>query len=266
MANKMKVRISNYSNAEHPIITIYKAYRLCYCSGEQSEIKLPTTEDGSIDYKAMSDFITNLMNKGHTTPLEHVSFTFEISGVSRALTHQLVRHRTGKFNQQSQRYVKLGQFEYVVPPKIGMNADLKAKFIEAMEEDQKTYDYLVEGLITQSIKDNHPWVANPSDHEHFKSIAKKGTYTKYVKQAIEDARYVFPNACTSNITVTMDLNNFRKFYSLRNCSHAQWEIKRLAHLMGTLVTDIIPFALIGSMNCGKTCFDCANKNLLNMEG
>ena len=262
----MKVRISNYSNVENPIITIYKAYRLCYCSGEQSEIKLPTTEDRSIDYKAMSDFITNLMKKGHTTPLEHVSFTFEISGVSRALTHQLVRHRTGKFNQQSQRYVKLGQFEYVVPPKIGMNADLKAKFIEAMEEDQKTYDYLVEGLITQSIKDNHPWVVNPSDHEHFKSIAKKGTYTKYVKQAIEDARYVFPNACTSNITVTMDLNNFRKFYSLRNCSHAQWEIKRLAHLMGTLVTDIIPFALIGSMNCGKTCFDCANKNLLNMEG
>lgn len=251
----MKVRISNYSNAENPIITIYKAYRLCYCRGEQSEIKLPMCESG-IDYKAMQDFIVDKMNMGHTTPLEHINFTFEISGVSRALTHQLVRHRTGKFNQQSQRYVKLAQFEYVIPPRIAENEELKAIFVQAMEEDQKTYDLLVDRLITDIITKNHPWVQNPADHEHFKSITQKGTYLKYSKMAIEDARYLFPNACTSNITVTMDLNNFRKFYSLRNCTHAQWEIRDLAKLMGTLVKDVIPFALIGSMNCGKTCFDC----------
>ncbi len=111
MANKMKVRISNYSNAEHPILTIYKAYRLCYCEGEQSEIKIPVNEEGHIDFDSMRDFIVDKMKMGHTTPLEHVSFTFEVNGVSRALTHQLVRHRTGKYNQQSQRYVKFGQFD-----------------------------------------------------------------------------------------------------------------------------------------------------------
>lgn len=257
----MKVRISNYSNAENPIITIYKAYRLCYCAGEQSEIKLPMCESG-IDYKAMQDFIVDKMKMGHTTPLEHVSFTFEVSGVSRALTHQLVRHRTGKYNQQSQRYVKLGQFDYIIPPSIDEDPDLKARFIEEMARDQEAYDFFVDKLITNQIINNHPWIVDPTDHQHFKSISKKGTYTKYQKKAIEDARYVFSNACASNITMTFDLHNFRKFYNLRNCTHAQWEIQDLATLCGTLVKEIIPFALVGAMNCGKTCFECSNKSLL----
>lgn len=261
----MKVRISNYSNAENPIITIYKAYRLCYSQGTQSEIRLPITEEGNIDYKAMQEFIVDKIKMGHTTPLEHVSFTFEISGVSRALTHQLVRHRTGKYNQQSQRYVKLGQFDYVIPPSIAEDPELKARFIEEMERDQEAYDFFVDRLITNQIKKNHPFITDPRNHEHFKTLVKKGTYTKYQKIAIEDARYVFSNACASNITTTFDLHNFRKFYQLRKCSHAQWEIRNLANLCGNLVKDIIPWALVDSMNCGKTCFDCANKDLISSE-
>lgn len=251
----MKARITNYSNAENPIITIYKAYRLCYSSGEQSEIKLPMTRENEIDFAKMEEFILDKVLLNHTTPLEHVSFTFEISGVSRALTHQLVRHRTGKFNQQSQRYVKLGQFEYVIPPSIKEDPELEERFIEEMERDQQAYDFFVDRLITNKIKKKYPDFAFPENHELFKSLYKRA-YIKFEKSAIEDARYVFSNACASNITVTFDLNNFRKFYNLRNCVHAQWEIRQLAKLMGNLVKDIVPFALKGSMSCGKTCFDC----------
>ena len=262
----MKVRISNYSNAENPIITIYKAYRLCYCSGEQSEIKLPLNkETGELDFEAMKVFIVDKIKKGHTTPLEHVSFTFEVSGVSRALTHQLVRHRTGKYNQQSQRYVKLGQFDYVIPPSIAKDLELKAKYIEEMERDQEAYDFFVDRLITNQIKKNCPWFIDATNHQLFKETNKK-LYIKFEKNAIEDARYIFPNACKSNITMTFDLHNFRKFYQLRKCTHAQWEIQDLASLCGVLVKDIIPWALVSCMNCGKTCFECTNRDLLKMEG
>ena len=250
----MRVQITNYSNMEHPIVTIYKAYRLCYSKGEQCDIMLPTLENGELDLEKMGKFITSLVAKGHTTPLEHVSFTFELSGVSRALTHQLVRHRTGKYNQQSQRYCKLGQFDYVMPPRIREDVALKNRFIQEMNRDQEAYEFLTEGLmrnalIKEGLMEHHETLAQVKERN-------KGAYLKYEKIAIEDARYVFPNSCCANITVTMDLNNFRKFYNLRNCTHAQWEIQELAREMGKQVTKIIPFALKGAMNCGKTCFDC----------
>lgn len=235
----MKVRISNYSCAENPIITIYKAYRLCYSAGEQCNIKLPM-KDGKLDYEAMSDFIIDKIKLGHTTPLEHVSFTFEISGVSRSLTHQLVRHRTGKFNQQSQRYVEIKNFEYVTPPAIEKDEDLKSLYKESLEAIAEVYE-AISIVLTE------------------KYVEKGMNEREARKKAIEDARYVLPNACTSNITVTMDLHNFRHFYALRNCVHAQWEIRRLAHLMGALVSDIVPFALDDAMHCGITCNNCLIK-------
>lgn len=253
----MKVRLANYSNAENPIITVYKAYRVCYAKGEQSEIKLPITDRGNLDFDKMIEFIEDKMKLGHTSPLEHISFTFELNGVSRALTHQLVRHRTGKFSQQSQRYVKFGQFEYVIPPSIEKDPVLKARFIEEMERDQEAYDFFVDKLITNQIAQSPIGVVDekPISHEMFNKLNRK-MYLKFEKKAIEDARYVFPNSACSNITCTMDLHNFRKFYTLRNCRHSQWEIRQLASLMGKAVREVIPFATKGTMNCGKTCFDC----------
>lgn len=253
----MKVYLANYSSIEHPIVTIYKAYRLCYSKGEQCEITLPRLDNGDLDYDKMGKFISNLVKLGHTSPLEHVSFTFELSGVSRALTHQLVRHRTGKFNQQSQRYCKLGQFDYVIPPSIAEDLELKNRFIQEMNRDQEAYDFFVDKLIK-----NHLVKMGKMELTGFVTDVKmndKESYLKCEKMAIEDARYVFPNACTSNITVTMDLNNFRKFYNLRNCKHSQWEIRELAKEMGKEVRKIIPFALQGAMNCGVTCFECVPK-------
>ena len=235
----MKVTLTNYSNNENPILTLYKAYRLCYSKCTQEDIKYPLLANNEPDFEKISEFIVDKMKKGHTSPLEHISFTFEISDVSRVLTHQLVRHRTGKFSQQSQRYVKNNK-GYVVPPKIQEIKYADKIYYEALEDVYKTYDNLVELLLEKSIEECGDTIP----------------YSKLEKQAIEDARYILPNASFTNITVTMDLNNFRKFYALRNCKHAQWEIRELAYRMGELVKDVIPFALEGAMNCGITCFDC----------
>ncbi len=87
-----------------------------------------------------------LMSFGHQSPIEHVSFTFAIEGVSRVLTHQLVRHRIASFSQQSQRYVKLEQFEYIIPPAIANNPEALAIFKDAMEADQLAYEGIVSHL------------------------------------------------------------------------------------------------------------------------
>lgn len=89
---------------------------------------------------------------GHESPIEHVSFTFSIEGISRACSHQVVRHRIASFSQQSQRYVKLSQFEYIVPPQIEANEDAKAIFLKAMEADQKAYDEIVESYMKRIMQ------------------------------------------------------------------------------------------------------------------
>ena len=102
----MKIELVNITN--NPIETIYKAYRICYSKGGFNEIKIPSKEK-------MIEFIKPLMAENHTSPLEHVSFTFNIEGISRACLAQITRHRTGKFNVQSQRYVDGSNFDFVIP-------------------------------------------------------------------------------------------------------------------------------------------------------
>lgn len=291
----MKVRLANYSGGENPTITVYKAYRLCYSRGEQSDIKLPLALDNTVDYGAMERFILDKLNYAipHGSPLEHISFTFEISGVSRALTHQLVRHRTGKFSQQSQRYVEFKQFDYVIPPQIKKSDIMTKKYVETMERTQETYDEFTLGLcltyaleyLKSSKKEGVFSSITQNKHDHITlttldyflenmgieqvrgEVDKflkdfKSSYPdelrKFMKKSIEDARYIFPNACTSNITVTMDLNNFRKFYALRYCSHAQWEIRRLARLMKDTILPVVPWAVKLAMPC-KMCKEKCNR-------
>lgn len=224
----MEVKLGNYTR--NAVEEIYRAYRLCYSSGKQSEIKIPKQETaiGDIpDVSAMGDFIKPKMASGHTSPLEHASFTFYISGVSRALTHQLVRHRTGKFCQQSQRYVRMDDFDFVTPESIIKNG-FEDAYIEHMKETAEFYSMMVESGVPK-----------------------------------EDARFVFPNAATSNITVTFDANNFRKFLAQRECKHAQSEIRELAHRMCVLAEQVIPFIGYKAMNCGITCQECIGKDVYN---
>lgn len=262
-----------------PIETVYKAYKICYAKGNYDDIKIPqrtTIENGEEinvpDYIKMINFIIKPMSADppHTSPLEHVSFTFSFSGVSRALTHQLVRHRTGKFNQQSQRYVDFSSFQFVLPPRFKNSPLAKDLFLKTMEQDAENYDKLLEigiadEIINSMTKEQKQEVQSELSNylmdttkgivQAYKKLYPK-EYNKIKKLVQEDARYVLSNACTSNIIMTMDLNNFRKFYALRNCTNAQWEIRELAKKCGELLIKHVPFALYRVMPCGETCMGC----------
>jgi thymidylate synthase (FAD) len=150
-------------------------------------------------------FIRRVVKKGHESVIEHVSFTFRIEGVSRALTHQLVRHRIASYSQRSQRYVDEGEFEYVMPPNVERNEEARKLFVDFMEKSKELYDRL-RGM----------------------GIRK------------QDARFVLPNACESKIVVTMNARSLRNFFHLRMARGAQWEIRKLATKMFDLVHDVAP--------------------------
>lgn len=158
-------------------------------------------------------FITLLSDLGHQSVMEHVSWTFSISGISRVLSHQLVRNRIASYSQRSQRYVRDNQFEYVIPKEIEKDEALTKIFVEQMSSSQKAYDEIVEGLIANGRTE---------------------------KQAIEDARYVFPNACETSMVVTMNARALLGFFEKRCCNRAQEEIRDLAHDMLSLVKETSP--------------------------
>ncbi len=226
---------------------IAAAAKLCYSPVGIDEITEDLTEENT------QKFINMLMNLSHDSPLEHVSFTFAIEGVSRSMTHQLVRHRLASYSQQSQRYVKLDHFEYIVPPAIEANPEAKEIFIRAMEEDQKAYDEITNLLMERYLEE---FLAAGKSEKQARSMAEK--------KSIEDARYVFPNACETKIVVTMNLRTLRHFFSLRTCQRAQWEIRDCAIEMLREVKKVYP-ALFrevgpgcvtgpcpeGAMSCGR---------------
>ena len=232
----LKVKI--IAHTPEPDKVIAQAGKLCYSAVGVDEITQKLTEE------EIARYVNMLASIGHESPLEHVSFTFAIEGISRACTHQIVRHRIASYSQQSQRYVKLEQFEYIIPPAIEKNPEAKRIFIETMERDQKAYDELVDLLledilidknaadygscIKEVLKEN-PDVA-PDRSKVLDLYAEKffEDYRKAEKQAIEDARYVFPNACETKIVVTMNARSLLHFFNVRCCNRAQWEIREMA--------------------------------------
>jgi thymidylate synthase (FAD) len=155
------------------------------------------------------------MKQGHTSVVEHTSFTFTISDVSRSLTHQLVRHRIASYAQQSQRYVNLKEPNYVIPPTIEKNAEMKNAYKETMDIIWKQYNKLLDMGIPA-----------------------------------EDSRYVLPNATCTNIVVTMNARSLLNFFELRCCLHAQWEIRKLANEMLKEVKKVAPTIF---KNAGPSC-------------
>src|SRR4030042_3375616 len=124
--------------SENPLSLLYVAFRQCYASRWAGDM---WEEDGGEERKAA--FIREVVRSGHDSPLEHVKFTFAIAGVSRALTHQLVRHRVASYSQQSQRYVNLTHFGYIIPPSIAGDATLRGEFERCMDEIQQSYQDLL---------------------------------------------------------------------------------------------------------------------------
>lgn len=238
----LKVKIIEHT--PNPEKVIASAAKLCYSAVGVDEITEGLTDEST------SKFIKMLASYGHESPMEHVSFTFAIEGVSRSLTHQLVRHRVASYSQQSQRYVKLASFEYIIPPAIENNEECKKIFVDAMKKDQEDYDKIVEILKIQSFE---KFVKNFKDSTKNNELSEKqlkSLNSKAEKVAIEDARYVFPNACETKIIVTMNARELMHFFKHRCCDRAQWEIRNMADEMLRQAKSVAPNIFIG---CGPSC-------------
>ncbi len=211
----MAMKVILVEHTPNPEVLIAKAAKLCY-----SPVGIEQMNE-AMDSESTLKFIDMLMSMGHESPVEHVAFTFAVEGVSRSLTHQLVRHRIASYSQQSQRYVKLEQFEYILPPEIEKDSRAEEVYRAAMESSQKAYNELADLLKERYVAEG----MKPGAAE---------------KKAIEDARYVFPNACETKIIVTMNVRSLLNFFHHRCCNRAQWEIRELAFQMLKLVKEVSP--------------------------
>jgi len=186
---------------------IYTACRTCYSELEPDEI-FRRAEGGTIDPAKMQRLISGVIESGHGSTIEHVTFTFGISGVSRTLSHQLVRHRAGvAFDQQSQRYVSFSHAATMLPGTI-------AEGDPALRE---RYETQVGGSL-----------------ELYGDLLAAGIPG-------EDARFVFPNATRTNLVMTANLRALIHMAGLRLCTMAQWEIRRLFQLIRHEVFAVSPF-------------------------
>lgn len=192
------------------------------CYSERSSADIVETIDSE-------KVLTRIVGMGHHSVIEHAVFTFSVEGVSRALTHQLVRHRMASFSQQSQRYVSMDRASFVTPHTVKGDEEASRIFNETMDAIWDSYRKLEELGIPA-----------------------------------EDARYLLPNGCTTNITITMNARELIHFFSLRCCNRAQWEIREMADRMLELCLEQSPIIFKdagppcmrgpcpeGKLTCGK---------------
>jgi len=195
-----RLKVFMLEGPKNPLSVIYAAYRQCYSPQSAADIY---ADENDAHAKAAA-FVERMIQTGHESPLEHVSFTFAIEGMSRAASHQLVRHRIASYSQQSQRYVDESAFEYVVPPALADDEELVCEFTAVMDAARKGYARICELLNKKGIS---------------------GT------KATEDARYVLPQAVETKIVVSMNCRELLHFFKLRCCTRAQWEIRTVANKM-----------------------------------
>lgn len=232
--SEVRLKVILLRHTPEPEEAIAMAARLCYSPADIESLKDKTAAK---DQKA---FVEKLMKMGHMSPIEHASFTFAIEGISRACSHQLVRHRLASYSQQSQRYVsenrqetegsgqKTPIFDYIVPPSIAKDKEAVKAFEKLMAEAQKTYTYIVERLNADGLKG---------------------------EAASQDARFVLPNAAETKIIVTMNARELLHFFKQRCCLRAQWEIREMADEMLLLCHKAAPaiFAKSGPGCIGGPC-------------
>ncbi len=175
------------------------AARLCYSASSVDQL----LEKSRVDREAL---LRKILSLGHYSVLEHASFTFGVEGVSRACSHQLVRHRLASYSQQSQRYVSHKErFAAVTPPSIAERPELAARYGALLDEIHRAYqDLLAAGIPA------------------------------------EDARFVLPNAAETKIVLTMNARELHHFFNLRCCRRAQWEIRAMAKEMLRLARRAAP--------------------------
>lgn len=207
-----QLRVKLLERTQRAVALIHAACRQCYSAQSAGEI-FSASEGVAGNADRQAAFIRKVVASGHESPLEHVKFTFAVDGVSRALTHQLVRHRLASYSQQSQRYVKEASFDYIIPPSIVRDKELREEFVHTMEHIQGCYNSLL---------------------DKFKTRGKVG------ERANQDVRFVLPQAAETKIVVTMNCRELLHFFRHRCCARAQWEIKGLAEEMLRIAQKELP--------------------------
>lgn len=177
---------------------IFAGYRECWAS------QLKGDNGGEKDVALVRRSMFE-MDPGHTSPIEHCLYTWRVSGISRACSHQLVRHRIASYSQRSQRYVSEKEFEYVTPK--SLDGKTVVDDFNSSTDASEIYEDLMYHI---------QWV--------YKELVKAGVPK-------EDARMVLPNACTTSLVISMNPRSFRNFLKLRLDTHAQWEIRELTKAM-----------------------------------
>ncbi len=203
------MKINLIWHTPEPQRVVAMAARLCYSPVGAEQLAESMSEE------QVGKLVGKIVDLGHWSTLEHVSFTFAIEGVSRVLTHQLVRHRIASYSQQSQRYVSEHDFEYIVPPSVAANAEASSKYNELMARIRDTYD----------------------------ELTAMGVHK-------EDARYCLANATETKIVVTMNARALLNFFTLRCCERAQWEIRQMAEGMLEQAKQAAPLLF---KKAGPTC-------------
>jgi thymidylate synthase (FAD) len=214
-----------------PEEVVAMAAKLCYSPANVEDLK------EKIEAKDQAAFVEKLATVGHLSPIEHISFTFGIEGISRACSHQLVRHRVASYSQQSQRYVREDSFDYIIPPSIKQDPEAAEEFEQFMADAQARYTAVLKRLEARGLR------------------GEAGN---------QDARYLLPNAAETKIVVTMNARELLHFFRVRCCNRAQWEIREMADRMLALVKKVAPtifgksgpgclYAACpeGTMTCGK---------------
>jgi len=216
----MNVELLSYT--ENPVGTCVRAAQTCYNSYDENNPLTPIAEEG---------YINGVIKSGHLSVLEHASFTFKIEGVSRALSHQLVRHRIASFSQQSQRYVRMDEPTYVTPPLISGEGYCYTSDLGTTMREAKKQELFEHAMCTA-------W-------DVYKALVTLGV-------PAEDARFVLPNACTTELVMTMNARELHHFFNLRCCNRAQWEIRAMANEMLELCKEVAPalFKMAGA-SCAR---------------
>ena len=197
MDGNNKPVVNLISKPDNMLKTVYTACRTCYSADYPINIYNNTDDE-----EKMLKLIERVISSGHYSTIEHIQVSFAISNVSRACTHQLVRHRHMSFSQKSQRYVKeKGQFDYIIPPTIEKEPELKEKFENFMNKISEQYQEFVDAGIPA-----------------------------------EDARFVLPNAAASSLVTSLNLRELIHLANLRLCTRAQYEIRTMVKMMCDALT------------------------------
>lgn len=213
------------THTPEPEKVIAASAKLCYSKSNIENLLDNLSEETS------KEFLDKLP-QAHTSPFEHVTFTFGIEGVSRTFLAQITRHRIASYSVQSQRYVNLKDtFEYIIPPEIQDDEECLKIFNETIAREKWAYN-----TLSNKLKDKY--------------IINGMSEIQAEKKAIEDARFVLPNASETKMIVTMNIRSLYNFFALRCCNNAQWEIRNVANEMLKICKEVSPTLF---KNAGANC-------------